>query len=319
MAGPIARVLTVLELLQNHRRLGGAELADKLGVDRRTVRRYITVLEDMGVPITTEQGRHGGYMLIPGFKLPPMMFTDDETLAISLGLLAARQLGLADAAPAIDNVQSKLERVMPNNLRQRARVVSATTKLMLPRPTTPLLDDRLLLTLTRAVQDQQRIGFAYTAQDKDATQREADPYGLLFQFGRWYMIGYCHLRQAMRSFRLDRIENARLLSDHFQRPNGFDPADHFMKSLFAIPTNYRVMVILHTDAETATNAFACHPDTRALFQPHPDGLLLDTPIDSFDWFVSWLAKLHFRFTILEPDELKAALRVRANQLLAACG
>ncbi len=317
MAGPIARVLTVLELLQNHRRLSGAELADKLGVDRRTVRRYITVLEDMGVPITTEQGRHGGYMLVPGFKLPPMMFTDDETLAISLGLLAARQLGLADAAPAIDNVQSKLERVMPSNLRQRARAVSETTKLMLRKPT-PLLNDRLLLTLTRAVQEQLRIGFAYEAQDKGATQREADPYGLLFQFSRWYMIGYCHLRQAMRTFRLDRMEKTELLHQHFQRPSGFDPADHFMKSLFTMPMNHRVMVILYTDAETAARAFDCHPNAQALFQPHPDGLLLDTPIDNIEWFVNWLAHLHFQFRVLEPDALKAALSERANQLLAAC-
>lgn len=317
MAGPIARVLTVLELLQNHRRLGGAELADKLGVDRRTVRRYITVLEDMGVPITTEQGRHGGYMLVPGFKLPPMMFTDDETLAISLGLLAARQLGLADAAPAIDNVQSKLERVMPGNLRQRARAVSETTKLMLPKPTS-LLDDRLLLTLTRAVQDQQRIGFAYSVPDRDTTQREVDPYGLLFQFGRWYTIGYCHLRRAMRSFRLDRMESATLLQNRFQRPSGFDAADHFMKSLFAMPANQRVMVILYTDAETAAKAFTCHSNAEALFQPHADGLLLDTPIDSFDWFVSWLAQLQFGFSVLEPEGLKAALRKRAKQLVAAC-
>ena len=132
MSGPTTRVLTVLELLQTHGQIGGAELAERLGVDRRTIRRYITVLEELGIPVMTEQGRYGGYRLVAGFKLPPMMFTDEETLAVSLGLLAARQLGLADAAPAIASVQAKLERVMPANLKKRVRGVSDTTRVILP-------------------------------------------------------------------------------------------------------------------------------------------------------------------------------------------
>lgn len=317
MTGPIARVLTVLELLQNQKRLGGAELADKLGVDRRTVRRYITVLEDMGVPVTTEQGRHGGYMLVPGFKLPPMMFTDEEVMAVSLGLLAARQLGLTEAAPAIESVQAKLERVMPDGLKRRARAVSETTKLMLPRPA-QLLDDRLMLTLTHAVQEEQRIGFTYHRPDKDPTHREADPYGLLFQHGRWYMSGYCHLRKGMRSFRLDRISAAQPLPQKFKRPAGFDAAEHFIQSLKSIETNHRAVVILHTDAETAANSFTFCPDAQALFQPHANGLLLDTHTDSFEWFASWLAQLHFDFTVLGPAGLKDALRERAARLIGAC-
>src|SRR5690554_8182776 len=99
--------------------MGGGELAQRLGVNRRTVRRYIRILEDLGIPVMTEQGRYGGYRLVAGFKLPPMMFTEEETLAVSLGLLAARQLGLTDAAPAIASVQAKLERVMPANLKKQ--------------------------------------------------------------------------------------------------------------------------------------------------------------------------------------------------------
>ena len=95
MPHPTTRVLAALELLQSHGQIGGAELAARLEVDRRTLRRYITMLEDMGVPITTEQGRYGGYRLVPGYKLPPMMFTDEEAQALSLGLIAARGLGLA--------------------------------------------------------------------------------------------------------------------------------------------------------------------------------------------------------------------------------
>ena len=114
MPHPTLRVLAVLELLQSHGLITGAELARRVEVDARTLRRYIAMLEEMGIPITTEQGRYGGYRLVPGFKLPPMMFTDEEAQALSLGLIAARGLGLADSAPAIESVQAKLDRVLPS-------------------------------------------------------------------------------------------------------------------------------------------------------------------------------------------------------------
>jgi predicted DNA-binding transcriptional regulator YafY len=110
MYGPTTRALTVLELLQTHRRMSGAELARRLAVDGRTVRRYIVMLEEIGIPIATERGRHGAYTLVAGYKLPPLMFSEDEALALSMGLLAARGLGLTEAATAVESAQAKLER-----------------------------------------------------------------------------------------------------------------------------------------------------------------------------------------------------------------
>src|SRR6185437_11343430 len=123
MPRPASRVLAVLELLQARGTVGGAAMAERLGVDRRTLRRYVATLEEMGIPVVAQRGRDGGYSLVPGFKLPPLMFSEDETLALSLGLLAARSLGLADAAPAVASAQAKLERVMPAALKERARAV----------------------------------------------------------------------------------------------------------------------------------------------------------------------------------------------------
>src|SRR5437764_9842270 len=108
---PTTRVLTVLELLQSHHQLSGPELAARLEVDVRTVRRYITMLQDLGIPVEAGRGRYGSYRLRPGFKLPPMMFTDDEALALTLGLLAVRQMGLASAAPAVEGGLAKIARV----------------------------------------------------------------------------------------------------------------------------------------------------------------------------------------------------------------
>lgn len=318
MTGPTVRVLAVLELLQSHQRITGSELANRLGVNRRTVRRYITVLEELGVPVTTEQGRYGGYMLVPGFKLPPMMFTDDEVLAISLGLLAARQLGLAQATPATDSAETKLQRVMPDALKRRLRGVMATTKLLLPPPD-HLHDERALITLVRAVEAQQRVAFSYRAPGKSDVERKVDPYGLTFWNGHWYLSGYCHLRSALRSFRLDRMRNVQPVPAHFQRPEPFDSAEHLLQSLGTFERNHSVSVVLHTDRDTAANCLDFYPTGKAIFQPHPNGLLFDTHTDSLEWFACWLAGLPFSFTIEAPEALKEAVQRHANKLLAACG
>src|SRR5579883_722594 len=110
---PTTRVLTVLELLQSHQRLSGSELAERLEVDTRTVRRYITMLQDLGIPVEATRGRYGYYRLRPGFKLPPLMFNDDETFALTIGLIAARTFDLAVATPAIEGAFAKIERILP--------------------------------------------------------------------------------------------------------------------------------------------------------------------------------------------------------------
>ncbi|MFL1467353.1 helix-turn-helix transcriptional regulator [Marinobacter sp. HN1S83] len=324
MSGPTTRVLTVLELLQTHGQIGGAELAERLGVDRRTIRRYIAVLEELGIPVMTEQGRYGGYRLVAGFKLPPMMFTEEETLAVSLGLLAARQLGLSDAAPAIASVQAKLERVMPANLKKRVRGVSDTTRVILPRGE-PSLDDRALQTLTVATEAARTVGFTYHSPERvghsperGGMDRRVDPYGLVFRQGRWYLTGFCHLREAMRSFRLDRISGVHLLPGTFQRPPDFDAAEFLSESFLSWGRTHEVSLLLHTNRESAATVFDFHSSFADGFEQREDGLLLTTRTDSFEWFAWWLAQLPFRFTILKPDGLKDALREHATRLLASC-
>src|ERR687891_436879 len=113
MYQPTTRLLTVLELLQARPYLTGADLARRLEVDGRTVRRYVMMLQDMGIPVEANHGRYGGYRLRPGYKLPPLMFTEEEALAVTLGLLAARRIGLALTAPAVEGALAKIDRVLP--------------------------------------------------------------------------------------------------------------------------------------------------------------------------------------------------------------
>jgi predicted DNA-binding transcriptional regulator YafY len=312
MAHPATRILTVLELLQTHARLSGTELASRLDVDGRTLRRYIRTLEDIGVPITTERGRHGAYMLVAGFKLPPMMFTDDEALALSLGLLAARGLGLADAAPAVASAQAKLERVMPANLRRRVRAIDETVTLDFSKPIAPG-DNAALVALSSAAQSRLQVELDYRSATSDATTRVFDAYGLAWRGGRWYVVGHCHLRGGLRSFRLDRVQQVRELDTPFERPASFDAAAQLAFGIATMPREIAVEVVLHADAPTAMGHL---PEGLGVFEPHADTTTLRSRTDSLQWFARLLLNLPFAFDVVAPQELHDAVVAHAEAVLA---
>lgn len=308
---PTTRVLTVLELLQTHGRMSGSQLAERLQVDRRTVRRYITMLEELGIPITAERGRDGAYLLVAPFKLPPMMFTEDEALALSVGLLAARGLGLAEAAPAVASAQAKLERVMPTHLKRRVRAVDETVTLDLSRPTAPG-DNAALAALSLAAQRQQRVSLRYGSAEGEETERAFDAYGLAYRGGRWYVVGHCHLRGGLRSFRLDRVVSVKPLDAHFTRPEGFDALRHLTFSIATLPRAFAVEVLLETDLETARRSV--FPAFGAL-ERTDGGVLLRGQTEDLPWFARELARLPFPFEVLHPTALSEALEAHARRLL----
>lgn len=311
MSRPTTRLLAALELLQRHGRMSGSELARRLEVDRRTLRRYIAALEELGIPITTERGRHGAYMLVAGFKLPPMMFTNNEALALSVGLLAARSLGLAEGASAVASAQAKLERVMPANLKTRIRAVDETVTLDLSRSKPPG-DNAALIALSAAAQAHQRVHMHYRAAAGTVTERDFDPYGLTYRDGNWYVAGMCHLRNGLRSFRLDRVQSVEALDLRFSRPAGFDAARHLTFSIATIPRTISVEVLLLTSLETALTELR---ETMGLFEPCNDGVLLYSQADDLDWYARQLARLSFAFEVRQPAGLRDAVRVHAERLL----
>ena len=316
MNHPTTRVLAVLELLQAHGRMSGAELARRLRVDPRTVRRYISMLEEMGIPITAERGRHGAYLLVAGFKLPPMMFTDDEALALSVGLLAARGLGLGEAGSGVASAQAKLERVMPGNLKRRVRAVDETVSLDLSRPTAPG-DTGTLSSLSDAAQGSRRVRLSYRAASGSTggslSERDFDPYGLAYRAGRWYVVGWCHLRVGLRSFRLDRIEWVRVLAEGFVRPAGFDALAHLSFSFATLPRRHAVEVLLRTDLRTAQRELFA---ALGVLEPVGEEVLLRGQCNDLAWFARELARLPFPFEIRRPAELREELRACARGLLA---
>jgi len=315
MYSPTTRVLTVLELLQTHGRMSGVELAKRLEVDGRTLRRYITRLDELGIPVTSERGRHGHYSLVAGYKLPPMMFTDDEALAISVGLLASRQLGLAEAAPAVESAQAKLERVLPALLKTRLRALSETVTLDL-RASPSANDNETLMTLSTAAHQRQRVHLRYRSPAGNGhrdSERDFDPYGLAWRARRWYVVGWCHLRKDLRSFRLDRITNVDTLDTHFEAPDSFDAMAYLAHGVATLPRAISVVVLLKTDLKTAREELF---EAIGVFQPCAEGVMLHSQADDLNWYARQLARLPFAFQVREPDALRGALTACANNLLA---
>ncbi|SHM72459.1 Predicted DNA-binding transcriptional regulator YafY, contains an HTH and WYL domains [Duganella sacchari] len=314
MYHPTTRVLAVLELLQTHGRLSGADMAGRLAVDGRTLRRYIAMLEQLGIPIMAERGRHGGYALMPGFKLPPMMFTDDEAQALSLGLLAARGLGLAEAAPAVASAQAKLERIMPDGLRNRVSAMHDTVRLDLRSGlsrSAPPPDNAALGALSLAAKEGRRVRLHYRAAGVDS-ERDFDTYGLAYYGGYWYAVGYCYLRQDMRTFRLDRVTAVRATRGLAQRPPGFDALEHLRVAVATVPRKFAARVLLKTTLDQARRAFI---DTIGLFEQCEHGVLLHNQSDELEWFARQLAAAPFEVEVLEPPALRTALRTIGERLL----
>lgn len=310
MYHPTTRVLTVLELLQSYQRLSGSELAQRLEVNIRTVRHYITMLQDMGIPIEGERGRHGAYRLRPGFKLPPLMFTEDEALALTLGLLAARRLGLIVAAPAVEGALAKVERVLPATLRERVQAVQATLVIDLasffPAPTSEVLS-----TLCMATQQHRQVKIHYRSWRAEETERVVDLYGLVYQRGRWFAVGYCHLRAGLRMFRLDRVLHVEMCNDTFVRPSDFDGLEYVTRSLETVPGTWFVEVLLETTLEDARRLV---PPATAALEQVAEGVLLRCYVESLEWIAHILASLGCPFVVYQPPELREALLQLAEKI-----
>jgi predicted DNA-binding transcriptional regulator YafY len=311
MPHPTLRVLAVLELLQSHGLISGAELARRVEVDARTLRRYIAMLEEMGIPITAEQGRYGGYRLVPGFKLPPMMFTDEEAQALSLGLIAARGLGLADSAPAIESVQAKLDRVLPNAPKKTIAALRESVALQTGDAHVNA-DTKLLRVLSESAQSRRTSAMRYRAADGALTSREFDVYGLVFRTGRWYVVGLCHLRKGLRTLRLDRIAHADILERAFERPDKFDASEYLTRAMATLPRAIPVEVFLHTDLAAARREL---PNSLGLAEASGKGVLLKGSADELDWYARELMRLPFRFEVREPAALGATLARLARELV----
>jgi len=301
----------MLELLQARGRMGGPELARRLEVGERTVRRYVAMLQEMGVPVEAERGRYGAYALRPGFRLPPMMFTDEEALALALGLLSARRLGLSGAAPAVEGARAKLERVMPEELRERVRTFE---EVVIPAAPERLPAEQIVVTMSGAVRERKQVWMRYRSDSCEETERAIDPYAVVRGDAFWYTFGYCHLRQARRLFRLDRVISVEVLDRAFELPSGFDTPEGVLEALAAMrEDSWSVEVLLETTIGEARGQL---PKMGVSLEETLEGVVMRSSTSDLAWMSRVLAGLSFPFVVREPSELREALQRLAAEIVA---
>jgi predicted DNA-binding transcriptional regulator YafY len=310
MYHPTGRVLTVLELLQSRPSMSGPELAERLEMDVRTVRRYITILQDIGIPVEATIGRHGGYRLRPGFKLPPLMFTEDEATALALGLLGSAWLEIGLSSVAIEGALAKIARVLPQRSRERLEAISAHL-ILSPHKQEARPDAELLIRLSEAIQLRQRVAMRYDSYQQQATQRTVEPYCIAGWRGRWYLVGYCCLRHDYRLFRLDRMQQMQVLAETFTRDDTFDCeayiVAHFGTSSAGLPIAVEFQASLYAVRQQIPASYGRLTET-------PGGVLFQCDTDDIAYTARYLMALNLPFVIQHPPELRAALLQLAEQI-----
>jgi predicted DNA-binding transcriptional regulator YafY len=314
MPTPASRLLEVLELLQSRLVVSGREIADDLGVDGRTVRRYIDNLQELGIPVEGQRGVGGGYRLRPGFRLPPLMLTDDEVVMVVIGLAAARRLGLDAGGDHPESALEKIHRVLPATLRRRVEALEAAVAFTSSETAGVPVEAEVLLVVSDAIRRRHRLRTGYTSFSGEGSDRELSPYGLVVHRGRWYLAAHDHGREALRTFRVDRMAGVSMTTALVQSaPEGFDAVAHVALSLASVPWRFEVEVVL--DLPLATAAARIPPTLAELVDADAGAqTLMRMRVESLEWMAGVLAGLDCGFIVVQPPELRQSVAALAGRL-----
>ncbi len=231
------------------------------------------------------------------------MLTDDEALAITLSLFAARRSGMVADLLTVEGALAKIERVLPEELRARVQAVQSVVAFH-PAPTAPQPHGEIVGTISLAAHQLRRVELCYRSRGEE-TVRSFDPYGLVYHWSRWYTVGWCHLRNGVRVFRLDRVVSAELTAETFTAPAQFDTLQYVLDSLATAPWEWAAEVLLETTLAEAQRRI---PPGAVLLEQAEGGVLLRAQVDRLDWLARLLLTMECPFIIRQPPELRAALR-----------
>lgn len=314
MANNATRLITLIMLLQRQPNQKASELAGKLGVSVRSLHRYVTMLDEMGIPVYSERGPHGGFSLVRGYKMPPLVLTPEEAVAVHLGTSLVGEMWGTLYQEAAQGALAKLDNLLPDEQRRevawaRRSLVAAGLHRANLEPAAPHLEK-----LRRAIREQRRVQMVYRSQSQpEPRQRELDPYALVLRWGWWYVFGHCHLRNDIRSFRVDRIAELTLLDQTFQMPGDFSVQEHLA---LEFRNQSPVQVRLRFAPEAAHVAL----DNRAMWQtcePQPDGsIVVTTTMPDLQWAASMALGFGPIIKVLEPEELRRMVSEWATAIAA---
>jgi predicted DNA-binding transcriptional regulator YafY len=300
MSQPASRLITLILLLQRMPNQKAAELAKELGVSVRTLHRYFAALDEMGIPIYAERGPYGGFSLVRGYKMPPLVLTPEEAVAVYLGSSLVGEMWGDLYAAAAKGALAKLDNLLPDE--QRHEIAWARRSLVatgMHRADQKAMAGRLER-LRRANRGRRTVRMTYqgTSQSQPM-ERELDPYALVHRWGWWYVVGYCHLRECVRTFRVDRIRELSLLEMSFDDPSDFNLREYLANESQAQPL---IRVRLHFSARLAQSAREYTLAWEAM-ETQPDSSLIVTLLTpDLIWAVSTALAYGPEITILEPPE-----------------
>jgi predicted DNA-binding transcriptional regulator YafY len=312
-----ARLLALLSLLQVRREWTGQELASRLEVTPRTIRRDVDKLRSLGYPVEAAPGVAGGYRLSAGGELPPLLLDDAEAVAVAVGLRTAASGTIAGIEETSVRALAKLEQVLPSRLRRRVSALSSATSAFTFQG--PRIDADVLTALAAACRDATRLQFAYVARDDKSSRRHIEPVAVVYSGHRWYLVAFDLDRGDWRTFRLDRIKGR--VRDagrgHRRTVPGGDPAAYVQQQLGrrawedAVPGRVR----LGLAAERATRRI---PARYATVEPDGDDACIVSTRGSWSQeFLVWMALLDAPMEVLDPPELVDAARSMVARLAAA--
>ncbi len=309
MPSTATRLITLILLLQRRPNQKAAELARELGVSVRTVHRYMGMLEEIGIPIYSERGPHGGFSLVRGYKMPPLVFSTEEAVAVYLGTSLVRETWGDFYRDAAQAAQSKLENVLPDEQR---REVAWARRTLLARGTHHAEGASLLSRLQelrQATREGRRVSMLYRSRKRSAAQRrELDPYVLVDRWGWWYVVGHCHHRQSIRTFRVDRILQLELLDQTFEVPHDFDAQQYLVDE----EESQRVVQVRLRFLPESSHVALDESYWWETLEPQPDGsVILSQAFLDLDSAARMALSYSTLATVLEPEELREMVRERA--------
>ncbi|MBA2337915.1 MAG: YafY family transcriptional regulator [Acidimicrobiia bacterium] len=316
MVDTTSRMLRLLSLLQTHRFWNGVELAERLLVSRRTLRRDIDRLRTLGYVVHARRGAVGGYQLEAGSSLPPLLLDDEEAVAIAVGLRSATVGTLTGIEEISLRALAKLEQVLPSRLRVKINALSTYTVPM--AGSGPQVDATTLAVLAQACRDQERVRFAYRSREGVESDRRVEPYRLVSAGRRWYLVAWDLVREDWRTFRVDRLRDLVATAWRFDARvlPADDAADFVAQAIAAAPARYDVAVTLHASVDEAAHRmqYVAEGQLEALDNGR---CRFRTKGDSLEWLAASILLIGVDFEVHQPVELIDHIRDISGRLAAS--
>lgn len=313
MSDSAARLLRLLSLLQARPQRTGAELAERLQVTERTLRRDVERLRGLGYPIVAARGVTGGYRLGAGGALPPLLLDDDEAVAVAVSLRTAASGGVTGIADTAISALAKLEQVLPARLRHRIASLQEATAALPGWSVT--VDADVLTTIAVACRDQTRLRLSYTDHHGTPSTRLVEPHRLVHTGRRWYLVARDVDRDAWRTFRADRVRQPQATGVRFVPHDPPDAVDFVANAVTTAPYRYHAKILFHAPAHAVAERI---PPTVGVIEPAgPDTCILTAGSDSLDAIALHLGLVGIAFTVLEPPELRVRIQAVADRLQQA--